>query len=204
MGTLLSVGLTHTVSQLLPKVNENRNIRRSTVGQVGCLQGFSEFRSQLILPHGQADAVLFLIHFLDPDSDHIAHAEQPFAVNVNLDCQNAENLRFETKVSASNVNATIDAEKIYASSNLDVRVVAYEDMCERVLSSSVRLDDMPVASCGSTVTVYYPTKDDTLFSVAKKYHTSAASIASGNSLTESVLAGGEDGSLAGVKKLIIF
>jgi len=128
----------------------------------------------------------------------------PFAANVNFDCQNGENLRFETKVSASNVNATIDAEKIYASANLDVRVVAYEDRCERVLASSVRLDDMPVASCGSTVTVYYPTKDDTLFSVAKKYHTSSASIASSNSLTESVFAGSDDGSLAGVKKLIIF
>ncbi len=128
----------------------------------------------------------------------------PFAVNVNLDCQNGDNLRFETKISANNVNASMDMEKIYASANLDVRIVAYEDKCERVLASSVRREDMPIASCGSTVTVYYPTKEDTLFSVAKKYHTSPTDIASNNSLTESVFAGSEDGSLAGVKKLIIF
>lgn len=128
----------------------------------------------------------------------------PFAVNVNLDCQNAENLRFETRLSASGASASIDAEKIYASANLEVNIIAYEDKCERVLSSSARREDMPICTCGSKVTVYYPSKNDTLFSVAKKYHTSPAAIASSNQLSESVFASDGDGTLSGVKKLIIF
>ena len=142
------------------------------------------------------------------DDDKISYVmlkfSSPFAVNVNLDCQNADNLRFETKVIASGAAASMDSEKIYASANLDVSVIAYEDRCERVLSSSIRRDDMPVVARGSRIAVYYPQKSDTLFSVAKKYHTSPTAIASSNSLTESVLADGEDGSLTGVKKLIIF
>ncbi|MBE6533235.1 MAG: hypothetical protein E7676_07085 [Ruminococcaceae bacterium] len=128
----------------------------------------------------------------------------PFAVNVNLDCQNIENLRFETKVSASGAMASMDAETIYASSNLDVSVIAYEDKCERVLSASIRREDMPIDTHGSKITVYYPMKNDTLFSVAKKYHTSPSTIACNNSLSESVFAGGQNGALTGVKKLIIF
>ena len=128
----------------------------------------------------------------------------PFAVNVNLDCQNTDNLRFETKILASGAMASVDAENIYASSNLDVSVIAYEDKCERVLSSSIRLEDMPTASVGSRITVYYPMKNDTLFSVAKKYHTSPTAIAANNSLSEAVMASGDTLGLAGVKKLIIF
>ena len=128
----------------------------------------------------------------------------PFAINVNLDCQNTEKMRFETKISASGASASVDAENIYLSSSLDLSLVAYEDKCERVLSSSVRLEDMPIKDGGSKITVYYPMKNDTLFSVAKKYHASPVALASNNSLSEAVFSSSDTLGLAGVKKLIIF
>ena len=128
----------------------------------------------------------------------------PFSVNVNINCQNADKTRFETKIRANDVGASIDSEKLYASANLDVCVVACEEKCERVLASSIKCDDAPIVRHGSKITVYYPNAKDTLFSVAKKYHTSPTAIASANSLTESVFGDGVSSALSGVKKLVIF
>lgn len=128
----------------------------------------------------------------------------PFSINVNIDCQNCDNLRFETKISALDATANMDAEKIYATANIDITLVATEEICERILASSHCCEDKPVERKGSKITVYYPTTTDTLFSISKKFHTSSATLAAANSLSESVFSSGENGTLAGVKKLIIF
>jgi hypothetical protein len=52
--------------------------------------------------------------------------------------------------------------------------------------------------------VYYPESKESLFSVAKKFHTTSAKIAEDNKLSAETLAGyNKDGTLSGVKKLII-
>ncbi len=52
--------------------------------------------------------------------------------------------------------------------------------------------------------VYYPGKDDTLFSVARRFHTTAKRVAIDNSLAEAALADRSDiGSLSGVEMLVI-
>ena len=54
------------------------------------------------------------------------------------------------------------------------------------------------------ITVCYPTPEDTLWSVAKKYHTSVSKVAVDNALTEEVMSrAGESGCLSGVRKLMI-
>ena len=55
------------------------------------------------------------------------------------------------------------------------------------------------------ITVYYPTADDTLFSVAKRFHTSPIKVARDNEITETVFASDNPtGSLSGVKRVIIY
>jgi hypothetical protein len=54
----------------------------------------------------------------------------------------------------------------------------------------------------NAITVYYPTEDETLFDIAKRFHTSPIEIAADNSLTEEVFA--EDGEIKNrPRKLII-
>ena len=66
-------------------------------------------------------------------------------------------------------------------------------------------EDEAYSKEGAKITVYYPTAEDTLFSVAKRFHTSAVKVASDNSLTESVMSReNSEGSLQGVKKLLIY
>ena len=129
----------------------------------------------------------------------------PFSINVNDGCQNADNLRYETKIYARGADANIDANNLYATSNLEVVATFYDDRSVRVLSSSEKVLDGEFSTDGAKITVYYPNKNDTLFDVARRYHTSVSKLASDNMLTEEVIKEvGSEGGLGAVKKLIVY
>ena len=129
----------------------------------------------------------------------------PFVTNVNINCQNCENLVVDARVSAHGASASLDANKVYASCTLESSVVVCEERREEILSSSRIKEDENYESKGARITVYYPTDDDTLFSVAKRFHTSSLKVARDNDISESVFASGNpEGKLTGVKKLIIY
>lgn len=127
-----------------------------------------------------------------------------FEKNVNLSCQNAENLRFEVKAKPHSVNASLDATTVYVSSAVSLSVLAFAERGVKALSSLEISPDSPYEASSSKVIVYYPTDGETLFSVAKKFHTTKEKLALDNSLTEMVSGlSGEDRGLRGVKKLLI-
>ena len=129
----------------------------------------------------------------------------PFATNVNTSCQNHENLRAEAKVTASFSSATVDANRVYAGCSLESTVILCADSCESVLSSSKKRENEKYEKASAVVTVYYPSDDDTLFSVAKRFRTSGLKIARDNDISEAVFAAdNENGSLKGIKKILIY
>lgn len=129
----------------------------------------------------------------------------PFATNVNINCQNNENLAVDARICAHSASASLDANKVYASCTLESSVVVCEERCEKILSSSQVKEGEGFESKGARITVYYPTEDDTLFSVAKRFRTSSLKVARDNDISESVFASGNpEGKLTGVKKLIIY
>ena len=84
-------------------------------------------------------------------------------------------------------------------------MVALEDGSCRTLTSMTRREGESYESTGSVITVYYPTSEDTLFSVAKRFHTSSLKVARDNDISDAVFAqDNPTGSLSGVKKLIIY
>ncbi len=129
----------------------------------------------------------------------------PFTSNVNINCQNSQNLDFEAEVHTYNTNATVDSEKLYAACSLESRVVVTCDQSKTVLSSMTRVDCDSEAGKEAVVTVYYPDSNETLFDVAKRFRTSCAKVAKDNDISESVFAGeNSSATLTGVKKLIIY
>ena len=73
----------------------------------------------------------------------------------------------------------------------------------RRLSASFATEDT-ACSDGTTVTVYYPLENETLYDVGRKFHARPIDIAADNSLTEAVFA--DDGAglkSLGIKHLII-
>ncbi len=129
----------------------------------------------------------------------------PFDKNVNINCQKSENMRFEARAKACSASASVDANKLYASSVLQLCVTATSEKCERRLASSEAREDMPYDIQPARVVVYYPDADDTLFSVAKKFHTTPIKVALDNSIEAAVSAGGgSEIPLGNLKRLLIY
>ena len=129
----------------------------------------------------------------------------PFAVNISHNCHNTDNLHSDIKISAHGVWCEINESKIVFGCSLDGNATVYEDKCERILSACNARSDEKYDKSNSVVTVYYPTDEDTLFSVAKRFRTSSLKIARDNDIAEAVFSDSNpDGKLFGVKKLIIY
>lgn len=126
-----------------------------------------------------------------------------FEENVNIDCQNYANSMIDCKIYAVMCDGELDAENLYVKILLCGKIKV-EERCEimRLESSSV-IGEPKHKSTASRITVYYPTKGDTLFSVAKKFHTTTAKIAEDNAISESVLASGIDSCLEELERLVI-
>ena len=110
--------------------------------------------------------------------------ELPLKENVKFDLQLTENYRTECSVNVLNVDVDTDATNLYpiVSMCLDCFVLSDEKLPN--LTSSYTFGE-ELAREEGVVTVYYPEKDETLFSVAKKFHKELVTLASDNSLSES-------------------
>ena len=129
----------------------------------------------------------------------------PFEINVNINCQNSDKIHIEPVIHTSNVSASVDAEKVCVSCSLDGTLTLCEEKNLYVLSSMTRVMDDSESTDGARVTVYYPSADESLFSVAKRFRTPILKVAKDNDITESVFAADNPGgNLSGVKRLIIY
>ena len=106
-------------------------------------------------------------------------------------------------VIASDVKMEFDENNVHVSCDLLTCVVLSSEHVQRCLGSSYVTDEEFLHD-DSVVTVYYPDASESLYGIAKRFHTSVASIAESNRLTESVFATStEPLSAAGITKLII-
>lgn len=122
-----------------------------------------------------------------------------------IEVKDGEALASEVHVKAHNIGATFDSSKLYASCLLEVCAVVTEEKHTKRLSSSVKLTDHTFEKDDSRIVIYYPTPNENLFSIAKKYRTTALKIASDNALDARVIADAEGKSAPlGVKKLLIY
>lgn len=129
----------------------------------------------------------------------------PFDINVNNDCQNNEKIRHDIKVKAHSASASIDSDNLSVSCSLEVTGVICEEKSRNILTSMSVEDGESFVKEGGKIIVYYPTAEDTLFSVSKRFHTSSLKVAADNALTEAVMSrDNEERKLSGVKKLIIY
>ena len=128
----------------------------------------------------------------------------PFSKNVNCGCQIPKNCNVECKAVSVFSDSGLDADKLYAKSVLKIayRILKSGSVKRVVECNSV--GDSEYSNKLSCVTVYYPEEGETLFEIAKKFHTTGAKIASDNKLTEQTLSSQDSpAALSGVKKLII-
>lgn len=130
-------------------------------------------------------------------------ATVPFEQNVNVSCQTHDNVRIFCHLDVSDEKMENDNGKVLLSALLNTRVSLYSEKKQRCLGACYLTDEEYTRDPG-VVTVYYPEPAESIFGVAKKFHTSVVRIAEDNSLTESVFASLHSPvSALGLKKLVI-
>ena len=127
----------------------------------------------------------------------------PFEHNVNINCQKHDNMRVIPNVSVRDVKMDVSENNLSVSAALFVCISLFSEKRQRCLGASY-LTDEEFRRDESVVTVYYPDASESLFDIAKRFHTSAKSIAEANRLTETVFASQTSavGGM-GIKKLLI-
>ena len=124
----------------------------------------------------------------------------PFSANVNLGCQIPENSTLECKLCCGRVDTVVDAEMLNLKTKIGVEYHLYSPMSVTRMTSCSFSGEAEYSHKLSEVKVYYPEKSESLFEVAKKFHTTPSKIAADNNLSvETSLTEG----MASIKKLII-
>ena len=127
----------------------------------------------------------------------------PFVKNVNINLQKHENMQICCSVNATDLKMECTGNEVLASATLLAFVSVNSERRQRCLGRSILTGDEFTLD-ESVVTVYYPDPSESLFSVAKRFHTSVKKIAETNMLAESVYASSTEPLVGtGVKRLII-
>ncbi|MBE6590010.1 MAG: hypothetical protein E7643_07505 [Ruminococcaceae bacterium] len=107
---------------------------------------------------------------------------------------------YSANVTPVSLRARVDGERLSVDTELAVNIVARGEECVDVLREASFEAGEEEESCAYTVC--YPSDEDTLWSVAKRYRRPIAKILENNTLTDSSVADAAD-SLAGVKYLLV-
>ncbi len=126
------------------------------------------------------------------------------AVNANLGCQIPEDAICSAKLYPASCEINIDSENLYISASPTAVIAISRECAETALSACNIVGDTRYEGRSSKISVYYPEKGESLFEIAKKFHTTSLEIAKDNKLADAVSVGGAPLELAtGFDKLII-
>lgn len=120
--------------------------------------------------------------------------EIPFKYETDIS-RSPDDVLTRADFSVGNVNARYDAEKFYCTAEIFPSVSLFGKGSAKILDTASLKKDKEIKNDASCVRVYFPKNGDTLWEVAKKYHTSSKKIAERNNITSA--------SLDGVKDIII-
>ena len=120
--------------------------------------------------------------------------EIPFKYETDISASPSDVLT-RADFSVGNVSARYDAEKFYCNAEIFPSVSLFGKGNTEILDTATLKKDKKIKNDASCIRVYFPKSGDTLWEIAKKYHTSSKKIAERNNITTA--------SLDGVKDIII-
>ena len=128
----------------------------------------------------------------------------PFSVNVNCNTQLPASASLDVSLCPIDCSVILDPEELSVSCFVKIGYrVTDKTIVNRMTECSI-VGEEEYKPTLSRISVYYPEEEETLFDIAKKFHTTSAKIASDNKLDEAVVAMTDTPVLnSNVKKLII-
>ncbi len=133
-----------------------------------------------------------------------AEVPTPFRIETELRPAPGSTPRFDCHGELIAARARIEPGVLSVDAEIALCLSAYEDSERRILAEAEPDRSLPVEHRGNRIFVVYPREEDTLFSLASRYHKPRAAIAAQNGLGEGVLAVSHlPASLDGVHHLLI-
>lgn len=127
----------------------------------------------------------------------------PIEINVKECCHIPAKARYNCHLSYDSLRVEVNGGSLVVSCNISGYIAASVDKSCRAVSGISAADGV-LSFDPSVISVYYPTPEESLFDVGRRFHVSVTRLAQINELTESVLASADNsGCLCGVKYLII-
>ncbi len=128
----------------------------------------------------------------------------PITLELDTGCSIPEDAIIECKILCSDTEETLESDKLNVKCRLGIGLRVCARRSVKCLSECTVSGDAVYKASPSVVTVYYPEAGETLFDIAKRYHTTPGKIAEDNALSEETsLAPGSSSSLSGVKRIVI-
>lgn len=128
----------------------------------------------------------------------------PFEGKLHLPVSVGEGARVDCEITPYDAVCKLNGDSLLGECRLLCCATVTEEKRLTVLDTLEVGEPYAEERDGTVVTVCYPTPEDTLWSVAKRYHTTVRQIAVDNALTEEVATHmGEAGRLTNVKKLFV-
>ena len=124
--------------------------------------------------------------------------EEPISLSYKINGLN-ESSEISVSVVPCEVSPSFDSEKIYVECYILVRALAEATKCERIVFTLASGEEE--RGCERCVHVYYTEREDTLWSVAKKYRISPAKIVKQN--LSAALPENMENNISSVPKIII-
>ena len=127
----------------------------------------------------------------------------PFEIDLGQYARLAPDSRVSYSVSPAGVEWSLDAENVYLRASVNLSLHSRDEKSARRLVSCNAVGEVEYLPSPSRITVYYPEGGETLFSVAKKFHTTPAQLSLDNEITDTVSTGdSSDVSVGGTKILV--
>jgi len=128
----------------------------------------------------------------------------PFSASVNCGTQIPSGASLEVSLTPIDCDVTLDAERLSVNCYVKIGYRVIDTTVVRRMTECYIAGEEEYTPSLSRISVYYPEDDETLFDIAKKFHTTCAKIANDNKLDEAVIAMTDTPvSNSNVKKLII-
>jgi len=130
------------------------------------------------------------------------YAAQEFEIPYRYECEGGADEVKDWRISVEAISWRVrnDAERISVDAELSMALATRGESEIRMLREAQLGDTL--TQHGSVYTVCYPASDDTLWSVAKRYHRSVDAVSTMNGLSDAPRADSQE-SLAGIKYLLV-
>lgn len=152
----------------------------------------------------EADAWLTVLVKTDDEIGYASHKCQSHILhNIKLPFSCSEEIKLQPVFRVASAETTIDNSKLYIRCKLLCEMLVKEPKKAQIVEEMTTSVSNNEDTKRSMITVYYPEKNDTLWSVAKKYRISPVKIAEENMLDGECVADGGASTLTGVKRIFI-